>query len=150
MMQLFLYLPYCALCCGYSVVKGGQPERLAAMLMMMATTLSLLVQAPEALRFKSVDQGMFVVDVILFLCLVLLSIFATRFWLIWVSAMQMLSVLSHIAILMRPDIIPAAYWYAITLWSYPMLLLLALGSLCCHRRMKTKGVDICWKKLVFF
>jgi hypothetical protein len=150
MNRAIFFIIFCILCCGYGIVRGGKPEKIAGTLLLTSAVASVILQLPENFRFRVFDTGMFAVDIVLLGGLLLLAIISNRFWPIWLSAMQLLTVTSHPAILIRPDVIPYAYWKAVTLWSYPMLLLLAWGAFCRHQRMKTKGVDICWKKPVFF
>jgi hypothetical protein len=89
---------------------------------------------------------MLAVDVALLAGLLVLASFADRFWPLWMSAMQAVAVLSHTAIALNPDVIPRGYWQAATLWSYPMLLLLAAATWSHRRRLKRAGADPFWKR----
>ena len=54
---------------------------------------------------------------------------ADRFWPMPLAAMQGVSVLAHVAELIRPDLAQNVYTNAVQLWSYPQLVLLFLGTL---------------------
>jgi len=143
--RLILFIAIWLGCCGYALWRGGPPERLAAVIFLAAALASAALQSPEGARFKAIDPGVLTVDIAVLAGLMVLALFADRFWPLWMSAMQAVSVLSHLAIATNPDVIPWAYWRAATLWSYPMLLLLAGASWAHRRRLLAAGSDPSWK-----
>ena len=83
-------------------------------------------------------------DLALFVAFCILAARANRFWPIWVSALLGLGVLGHVARWAGPDMFWYAYVIVLTIWSYPILLILALGTFNHRRRLKRFGTDPSW------
>lgn len=133
-------------CCGYALAVGGAPERIGAALYALACLASfLLVSAPQ-LRFRSLESGIFVIDLLLFACFAALALCARRFWPIWVTALAGLGVMGHLATWAGPEQIPWAYAVILSIWSYPILMILVVGTLAHRRRLETNGSDPSWSR----
>jgi len=61
-----------------------------------------------------------------------------------VSALLGLGVLGHLARWAGPDAIPWAYAVVLTIWSYPILAIIAIGTFNHQRRLKRLGTDPSW------
>jgi hypothetical protein len=146
MSRLILFLVIWLGCCVYALARGGAPERIGATIFLAAALLSLALSEPEGSRFDSVELGVLLVDLSVLAGFLMLALKANRFWPIWMSAMQGVQVLSHFAIAVNATIIPWAYWNAQTLWSYPMLVLLAAATARHQARLGTLGVDPSWRR----
>ena len=130
-------------CCLYAFVAGGGPERAGAAAYGVACIAShLAFSAP--LRFRSVETGVFIVDVLVFAAFVILALRANRFWPIWVSALLGLGVLAHLARWTGPSAVPWAYQFIMSIWSYPILAIIAIGTFNHRRRLARLGVDPSW------
>lgn len=90
------------------------------------------------------ELGVFGVDVLVFVAFVILAARANRFWPIWVGALLGLGVLGHLARWAGPEVIPWAYAVILSIWSYPILLIIAVGTFLHQRRLKRDGVDPDW------
>jgi hypothetical protein len=132
-------------CCGYALRRGGAPERLGSLIFLVAAALTVLGASPFGTRFHHVELGILVVDAAILFAFVALAIRSERFWPIWMAGLQTVEVLTHFARLVTPDIIPPTYGEAIALWSYPMLVLLAIGTWRHRRRLRRFGADNPWK-----
>jgi hypothetical protein len=133
-------------CCVYGLVRGGTPERIGACVFLIAPLLSVAVESPQTSQYHHVEIGVLLVDIAIFAAFLTLALRAQRFWPLWMSAMQGVEVLSHAAIALNPEVIPWAYWRAVALWSYPMLLLLATATIMHRRRLRQYGADPSWKR----
>lgn len=140
----FLFLALLVLCGAYALVFGGAPERWGAGLYMTACFSTYLVVAAPPSRFQSVEVGVFIVDAVVFLGFCALAVRAHRYWPIWVSALLGLGVLGHAAQWLGPTIIPWAYAVALSVWSYPILFILTLGTVAHRKRLERNGVDPTW------
>lgn len=127
----------------YAGLRGGAPERITALLFAVAYFLSLAQHAEHMNEFDRVNIGLFLVDLSLFAALYLLSLFTTRFWPIWMSAMQGLDVIAHVLPLVEPG---PGYAYAIMVqfWAYPMQALLIVATWRHRRRLERNGADPAW------
>lgn len=133
-------------CCLFAFVAGGAPERLGAAAYTIACFASHLVVSAPAVQFRSVERGVFVVDVLVFAAFVILALRAHRYWPIWVSALLGLGVLAHPARWAGPDTVPWAYQVIMSIWSYPILALIAIGTFNHRRRLAKSGADRSWSE----
>ena len=126
----------------YALVRGRGPERAVAVAYILASagSLSLSLFAMPG-NFRVVPWHLFLVDVLLLGVLVALAIRANRLWLIPAAGCQLVAVMVHITRLIDPAMIPNGYAFLTTIWSWPMVLLLASGTWLYHRR-KVTGVAI--------
>ncbi|HEY0011394.1 MAG TPA: hypothetical protein VGB79_00915, partial [Allosphingosinicella sp.] len=122
-------------CCGYALWKGGAPERISAAIFFIAVVLTFYAGADGAIRWTSVDIGIFIVDVAALLAWGFVAIHAQRFWPLWFTAMHGIAVAGHAVKMADPELMRWGYAFAIAFWSYPMLFLLAAGTWCHRRRL---------------
>ncbi len=127
----------------YALIRGGAPERLTTVLLLSALILTILTASPEATRFRHAETTLFLIDLALFAALYLLSLFTTRFWPIWMSAMQGLTVLGHVSVFDQPG---TGFGYAVLeqIWSWPMSILLIAAVYRHRQRLARTGADRPW------
>jgi hypothetical protein len=131
-------------CIAYAFLAGGAPERIGAAVYALAAVGSHLIMLTHGDRWLSIEVGVFIVDVLLFISFTILALRANRFWPLWVSALLGLGVLGHLARLGGPGMYWWAYVVTLTIWSYPILGLIALGTWAHRRRLARNGVDPSW------
>jgi len=131
-------------CCLYAFVAGGGPERLGAAAYALACIASHFVYSAPPIKFRSVETGVLIVDVLVFAAFALLAMRANRFWPIWVTALLGLGVLAHLARWAVPDTLRWPYQVVMSLWSYPILAIIALGTFNHRQRLKRFGTDSSW------
>ena len=132
-MTPILFWPLLILACGYALVRGGRSERTVAIVCILATLVSMNVH-PSHGRYAAVDWGELTVDFVVLATFVAVALQSDRFWPLWLAGFQLTSSFAHIFKAMDPDLIPHAYAAAIRFWSYPMLLVLLVGTWRAHRR----------------
>jgi hypothetical protein len=142
----YLFLVLLILSCVYAFTRGGVPERIGMASYAAGSVLTYLAVSAPPIRFKGVEVGVFIIDVCVFISFVLLALRANRYWPIWVSALQGLGILGSLAMLLHPRVIPWAYAVVLSIWSYPILLLVAIGTHCHQRRLKRNGADPSWTR----
>jgi hypothetical protein len=128
----------------YAFLRGGVPERLTAGIFALGLAATMTLSGAFVLRFGSIEIGIFLSDSAMLILLVWIALYAERFWPIWMSAMQVIQVLSHLPILLVPEILPEAYGAVVAIWSYPMLILLIMATWRHQNRLKTLGTDRSW------
>jgi hypothetical protein len=114
------------LSCGFAILKGGAPERSAA----IACALASLV-TPLLLNTKDwfdPQWGVLVVDLALLGALVALALATNRVWLLFASAFQLLGVVIHVAIMVDHGVAPLPYRRGLVIWSYLTLMALGVGT----------------------
>ncbi len=127
--------------CVYALVVGGAPERATAATFLVAAVASYL--APYR-HFHSVEPALLAIDAMTLVALVVIAARANRFWPLYVSALQLLTLAIHGVKAYQPEFVYWMYGAASGKIAYPMLLLLALGVLRHRRRLIAVGSDPDW------
>ena len=123
MILIEIYLVTLLLSCSYAYWNGGETEKLGAAIMVAGSVLTALM----ATGWRGVNIGVLVVDVAVLVALVVLMLRTDKYWLLWVTAFQVICVLTHFARLINPAILSRAYSIGEGFWAYPMLMALSLG-----------------------
>lgn len=147
MVKLLVFHVLMLACCGYALLRGGAPERIGATIFAVGTGLTAIVRGEAASRFGSVEIGILVVDVVGLIAFLVLALRARRFWPLWMAAFHAVATAGHFAKLADPEMIRWAYAVLLGIWSYPMLLLLAIGTYNHQERLKRFGSDPAWSLL---
>jgi hypothetical protein len=143
-MTYLIFFPLFLLCYGYAMWFGGAPERFVAAIFYLGVTFTYLSFHGVAQGFRSVEDGIFIVDIITLVALVIVAARAERFWPIWFAAMQVLGTAGHLVKIFDPVPMRWAYAFIIAVWSYPMMLFLAMGTWRHGRRVANSGTDKAW------
>lgn len=145
MWHVMLYLASLLGTVTYSFVRGGTPERLAAGVMLSGTVLTIAVQA-HLFRgdFSGVETGVLLIDAGALAVVLTLALVSSRFWPLWLAALMMVQVASHLPRLIGMEIQPFAYAVVLALWAYPMLIVILVGAWRHHRRRRLTGADPSW------
>ena len=133
-------------CCAYAFIGGGAPERIGAAIFLIGSVLTYVALETSPIDFRGVEVGVFIIDVVVFAAFVLLALRANRYWPLWMSALLGLGVVGHLAMLLHPRVIPWAYAVVLSIWSYPILALIALGTRDHQRRLRANGADPSWTR----
>ena len=129
-----VYFALLILCWMYALFRGGVPERIGTTIMLVGSALTLVAASGPPYHFASLEIGILIVDAAAFLAFAVLALRADRFWPIWAAAFAALGVLGHLARWYAgTDVTPRAYYVGIVIWSYPILAMLAIGTLS-HQR----------------
>ena len=108
--------------------RGRKDERLAAAACVVGTVLT--VSAGDALhvRFANFDVLAFLVDLGVFLSFLAIALRSERFWPLWVAGLQLTATTIHPLMAVAPDLSGRVFGTALAFWSYPILLLIAIGA----------------------
>ena len=123
-----VYYIVLSFCCGYAILRGGVSEYVGASIMILGSLSSLAVGKFVGTPWTSMEEEIFVIDVVALIALICLTIKSDRFWPMWVTAFQLLTVSVHTVVMVAPQITPWAFATGAVFWAYPMLLALAIGS----------------------
>lgn len=86
------------------------------------------VISPLQYRFDDVELGVLLIDGGLFLGFLGVALRSSRFWPLWVAGFQLTTIVGHGLKAVDTSLFPTAYAAAINLWSYPIILILAVGT----------------------
>lgn len=120
--------------CGYALWRGRRDERIAAIVFLAATVISVAGHLSFQIRYESVDVGEVLVDSAVLISVVLIALVSDRFWPLWIAGFQLVDSMAHLMKVI--DVRLPAWGYAIAerFWSYPILIVLFIGAWRQHRR----------------
>ncbi len=142
--QSIIYYSLLSLACGFALWRGGGPERTVALLFVVASIASDNAYAIGSEKYLNVELGVLVIDVTLLAALIAVMLRANRFWPIAMVSLHGLGVLAHWVRAQEAGMIPPTYNALLSLWSYPMLLILVVATIR-HRRRRRSGGDPSWR-----
>ena len=79
--------------------------------------------------FNEVRPGPVVVDVLTLAALLWIALTSRYYWPMLVAAFQLVTVSTHGAMLIDPNVVPRAYAAGLAFWVYPMLAVIVWASL---------------------
>lgn len=118
---------------------GGRPERLGACAYVVAALATELLRTADAWRYEHLQGGVFAVDLLLLAALLALSLRFDLWWPMCATALQLTTVLGHVAKILKPEIWPLAYAWMMQASSFPSLIVLMAGILASRSRRRTPG-----------
>lgn len=145
-MDIVLFNVLLAVTCGYALLRGGPPERACAIMLFCAAMATLALNLAAPLVFENLELGVLVIDVMLLIGLVILSLYADRYWTIWIAALHAFAVAVHFARMTNPQLLPFVYLVAAGLMSVPMQLGLAWATRRHQKRKAATGADNAWSE----
>lgn len=125
--------------CGYALVRGRKYERIAAVVFLAATIVSVISHLSLQVRYQTVDIGEVVIDSAVLMAVVAIALASDRFWPLWVAGLQLVNSMAHILKAITGDLPSWAYAIAERFWSYPILVILFIGAWRQHRRHRTEN-----------
>ena len=129
---IFLLLLLVSFC--YALWRGRKYERMAALVFMAATILSILGSSPLQVRYAGIETIDLVVDNAVLVALLAIALVADRFWPLWAAGLQLVDSMSHVMKAIDSDLLPKVYGAAERFWSYPILIILLVGAWRQHQR----------------
>jgi hypothetical protein len=121
--------------CGYALLRGKWDARIVAAVCVIANFASYAVVS----KYASVETGVLIIDLLTFLAFTFVALRSDRFWPLWISGLQLTTSLGHLLKGLETDLVPIAYAAALRFWSYPILIILAVGTWRQHRRARAEG-----------
>ncbi len=111
----------------FALLKGGNTEKAGASAYLMAWFASLVVQQ-ESPRADQAPHGVFFIDLILLAVFAVLALRSNRAWPIWAGAIQLLTVLCHLILLMNGRTPVSALFTIMNLNGYLIIICLTVGT----------------------
>lgn len=110
--------------CALALLVGRRLERWLAVATVAAWFLSAAVQSPDRV---AVQWGIFTVDIVYLLILVALCTVERRVWILFMTAFQLLVVLTHVAFMIDRTLMQWSFFSTYYLWSDAELVAFAVG-----------------------
>jgi hypothetical protein len=118
----------------YALWRGRSDERIAASVCLLASIATRFVISPLSERYTGVEIGLLLIDGAVLAVFFTIALRSQRFWPLWIAGLQLTSSLSHMMKVIEVDLLPRAYAAAAVFWSYPILLIIIIGTWRTHRR----------------
>ena len=120
--------------------RGNRDARIIAAACFFATIATHFAVAPLRQRYANVEGGLLLIDGLMLAVFITVALRSRRFWPLWIAGLQLTSSMAHLLKSLNLDLLPQAYGAALSFWSYPILLILAVGTWRGHQRMR-RGPD---------
>ena len=134
MLNRYIYWALLLMTCAYAFWRGRKDERIVAAICLLASIVTHWAISPVTGRYAGLESGVLLVDGATLAGFVLLALQSHRFWPLWVAGLQLTTSLAHFLKALQADLVPIAYAAAGRLWSYPILLILVIGTYRSHQR----------------
>lgn len=137
----------CWLLAGVALWRGGGPERACALTIWAMLTIDdvyHLITGPY-FPLDYVDPWHAFVDFAPFVALMVIAVYANRFYPLVLAAAQLVAVTTHIVRALVPDISGLSYWLLYTTPMYFQLMVLAGGMWRHYRRLERTGPYRDWR-----
>ena len=118
----------------YALLRGRRDERIVCGILVVGVIATHLVISPVQNRFAGVEMAVMTVDLLVFVGFLWVALVSERFWPLWIAGLQLTTIIGHVLKSMDTTLFPRAYGAALVFWSYPIVLILAIGTWRTHRR----------------
>ncbi len=112
----------------FAVLRGSRDERLVGLICVGGAFATQLVLSPLAIRYAHVEVPVMIVDLAVFGGFLAVALRSERFWPLWAAGLQLTTLLGHLLKAIDLGLLPRAYGAAMVFWSYPIVLILAVGT----------------------
>ena len=128
MIRMILFNALLLGACGYAWWKGRSDERIVATVCFVASFGTFAVLSSLKTLYSNLEVGVLGVDVLVFAAFTYVALRSDRFWPLWIAGLQLTTATAHFLRVMDPNLVPIAYSAAARMWSYPILIILAVGT----------------------
>jgi hypothetical protein len=124
-----------SLSCGFVWLHGETEGRKAVGLFVIATLLTWVAQSVDT-EWRQTHWPLMAVDTAYLVAAYVFALRSNRYWPLWITAFQLLTVATHLATILAPDYLPKIYSAIATFWAVPLLLSMVAGVYLDHRAFK--------------
>lgn len=125
--------------CVYALLRGDWDSRTIAMICTGASVISHIMLRDNVARYSSVEVGVLVIDALTFIGFTVVALASSRFWPLWIAGLQLTTLLAHASKEIEIDLVPQAYAAAAVFWSFPILIILAIGTWHAEQRRESES-----------
>lgn len=112
----------------YALVRGHRDEKVIAAICIMGAVATHIVISPISGRYGEIEWGVLAVDIAVFGGFTAVALQSSRFWPLWVAGLQLTTVIGHLLKAAQSGLLPLAYGAALQFWSYPIIVILFIGT----------------------
>lgn len=134
-----IWIAYLFAISGVAIWRGGWPERAVAVAAIVASRASGLFQ--DRTDWLDPQWSVLIVDLLFLGVITWVALRSRRYWPLFATAFQLLGVITHMAMMVDRTVNPWAYITAGVIWSYLVMIPLAVGTWNCWRRRGLSSVS---------
>lgn len=127
-MRILFFCLLLAALVALSYWRGKSDERVASFVCVGGALLTALVGNRVASSSSAFYVWAFMVDSAVFAGFLAIALRSSRFWPMWVAGLQLTTVTVHLLMIIAPDLPGGVSLAALAFWSYPILILIAVGA----------------------
>jgi hypothetical protein len=139
-----IFLSVLAVSTSFALWKGGPPERLGAAVLIAMAVVQIAAHQLIPGRFDNVDPAGFTVDLMGFVGMTVIALYADRIWPLWTAALQLLACAAHVVRLLSIEVEPLVYGTMKSGATFVVLFLLMIGTAMHQYRVRRHGADPSW------
>ena len=140
MTLVIIYWMTLILCCAIVAWVGERDEKVCIAAYAIASILSARAVSPMATRLRTVEWPLLGVDVLMLLVFLVFVVRSRRYWPLWTTGIQVVSLLGNTAVLSRAT--RHAYAMTLAIMAYGILSTLLIAALRSHlRRRRSRMSD---------
>jgi hypothetical protein len=124
----------------FAFLKGDRAERIGAGTYLLAWFASILVQR-ESNDVLALPLGVFLIDLAVLLVFVALAWRSRRSWPVWASGIQLLTVMSHILIIVDLRMPTTSLYTVMNLNGYLIIACLMVGTFWAWQERRAAGLE---------
>ena len=132
----YIFWALLLLTCGYALWRGRRYEQWSALVCIAASIASVLFRVSDRSSYVGVENSDLIIDSLVLFAFIAIALRSDRFWPLWVAGLQLTISMSHLLKAIQPSLVPLAYAAAERFWSYPTLIIIAVGAWRQHRRRR--------------
>ena len=103
-LRVMLFWVLLLLSCGYALWRGRKYERIAALVFVTATILSILGHSPLRGRYVELEASDLIIDTGVLVAVIAIAVVSDRFWPLWVAGLQLVDSASHLMKAIHADL----------------------------------------------
>ena len=126
---------------GYALWRGRSDERIAASVCLIASVATRFAISPLSVRYSDLEIGLLTIDAAVLFAFVAIALRSKRFWPLWVAGLQLTNSVSHLMKVVDVGLLPRVYAAAAVFWSYPILLIIVIGTWRSHQQTRREARD---------
>ena len=123
----------------YVLFQGRRDERYVGIILVLGVIATHFAISPLSSRFAGVETHVMAVDIPVFGGFLWVALRSERFWPLWIAGLQLTTILGHVLKAVDAQLFSRAYGAALVFWSYPIVLILAIGTWRSHRRRQRES-----------
>lgn len=112
---------FMAAACGYAFARGERSAKIVAAVVVAGSILTIFAAAVAEEIWQDSEPGIFMVDIAMLVIFAAIMLKSDRFWPIWTTAAQLLTVLAHFGPFLRRTDIAFPYAVSEQLWAWFIL-----------------------------